>query len=112
MGLYEVTLSMSLLGFGIGTILANFYMCGIVVKNSFKHTREECESMLLFVFRDLWKKCGDSNFQIFSHNYQFHHRRLESLVHLNVFLLYTILSTTFFDLKDAILFFTWSPFFV
>ena len=28
MGLYEVPLSMSLLGFGMGTMLANFYMCG------------------------------------------------------------------------------------
>ena len=27
MGLYEVPLSMSLLGFGMGTMLANFYMC-------------------------------------------------------------------------------------
>ena len=29
MGLYEVPLSMSLLGFGMGTMLANFHMCGI-----------------------------------------------------------------------------------
>ena len=29
MGLYEVPLSVSLLGFGIGTMLANFYMCGL-----------------------------------------------------------------------------------
>ena len=29
MGLYEVHLSMSLLGFGMGTMLANFHMCGI-----------------------------------------------------------------------------------
>ena len=29
MGLYEVPLS--LLGFGMGTILANFHMCGIMV---------------------------------------------------------------------------------
>ena len=28
LGLYEVPLLMSLLGFGIGTILANFHMCG------------------------------------------------------------------------------------
>ena len=28
MGLYEVSLSMSLLGLGIGTMLANFHMCG------------------------------------------------------------------------------------
>ena len=31
MGLYEVPLSMSLLGFGMGTMLANFHMCGIIV---------------------------------------------------------------------------------
>ena len=31
MGLYEVTLSVSLLGFGIGTKLANFHMCGIML---------------------------------------------------------------------------------
>ena len=31
MGLYEVPLSMSLLGFVMGTMLANFYMCGIML---------------------------------------------------------------------------------
>ena len=31
MGLYGVPLSMSLLGFGIGTMLANFHMCGIML---------------------------------------------------------------------------------
>ena len=31
MGLYEVPLSMSLLGFEIGTMLANFHMCGIML---------------------------------------------------------------------------------
>ena len=31
MGLYEVTMSMSLLGFGMGTMLANFHMCGIML---------------------------------------------------------------------------------
>ena len=31
MGLYEVLLSMSLLGFGMGTRLANFHMCGIML---------------------------------------------------------------------------------
>ena len=31
MGLYDVPLSMSLLGFGMGTMLANFYMCGIML---------------------------------------------------------------------------------
>ena len=30
MGLYEVPLSMSLLGFGMGTMLANFHMCSIM----------------------------------------------------------------------------------
>ena len=31
MGLYEVPLSMSLVGFGMGTMLANFHMCGIML---------------------------------------------------------------------------------
>ena len=31
MGLYEVPMSMSLLGFGIGTMLANYHMCGIML---------------------------------------------------------------------------------
>ena len=31
MGLYEVSLSMSFLGFGMGTMLANFHMCGIIL---------------------------------------------------------------------------------
>ena len=31
MGLYEVPLSMSFLGFGMGTMLANFDMCGIML---------------------------------------------------------------------------------
>ena len=31
MGLYEVLLSMSLLGFGKGTMLANFHMCGYML---------------------------------------------------------------------------------
>ena len=30
-GLYEVSLSMYLLDFGIGTMLANFHMCGIML---------------------------------------------------------------------------------
>ena len=30
-GLYEVPLSMSLLGFRMGTMLANFHMCGIML---------------------------------------------------------------------------------
>ena len=47
MGLYEVPLSMSLLGFGMWTMLANFHMCG---KSSFQHAREECESTRAYVF--------------------------------------------------------------
>ena len=31
MGLYEVHLSMSLLGFEMGNMLANFHMCGIML---------------------------------------------------------------------------------
>ena len=31
MGLYEVPLSVSLLGFGMGAMLANFHMCGIML---------------------------------------------------------------------------------
>ena len=31
MGLYEMPLSMSLLGFGMGTLLTNFHMCGIML---------------------------------------------------------------------------------
>ena len=31
MGMYGVPLSMSLLGFGMGTMLANFHMCGIML---------------------------------------------------------------------------------
>ena len=31
MGLYEVPLSVSLLGFGMGTMLANFHMCDIML---------------------------------------------------------------------------------
>ena len=31
MGLYEVPLSMSLLGFGMGTMLVSFHMCGIMM---------------------------------------------------------------------------------
>ena len=45
-GLYEVPLS--LMGFGMGTMLANFHMCG--AKRSFQHAREECESKRAFVF--------------------------------------------------------------
>ena len=31
MGLYEVPMSISLLRFGLGTTLANFHMCGIML---------------------------------------------------------------------------------
>ena len=31
MGMYAVPLSMSLLGFGMGTMLANFHICGIML---------------------------------------------------------------------------------
>ena len=55
-------------------------------------------SQLLFSFRYLWKEWGDSNFQIFSQNCQFHHRRLESLEHFIVLFIYH-----FLDLTDAIL---------
>ena len=48
-----VPLSMSLLGFGMGTMLANFHMCGIMLvltACSFQHAREECESKRAYVF--------------------------------------------------------------
>ena len=48
MGLYEVPLSMSLLGFGMGTMLANFHRC--CIKISFQHAHEECESKRAYVF--------------------------------------------------------------
>ena len=52
MGLYEVPLSVSLLGFGIGDYVSQlpcvrYY---VFVKSSFKHTREECESNRAYVF--------------------------------------------------------------
>ena len=50
MGLYEVPLSMSLLGFGMRTMLANFHVWYYVgAKSSFNHTREECESKMAYV---------------------------------------------------------------
>ena len=50
--MYEVPLSVFLLGFGIGIMLANFHVCGIMffIKSSFKHTHEECESKSDYVF--------------------------------------------------------------
>ena len=51
MGMYEVPLSVSLLGFGIGTVSQLPYVRYYVfVKSSFKHTREECESKRAYVF--------------------------------------------------------------
>ena len=52
MGLYEVPLSMSLLGFGMWTMLANFHDVWyyVVVKSRFQHAREECESKRAYVF--------------------------------------------------------------
>ena len=52
MGLYEVPLSVSLLDFGTWTIVCQlpcvrYY---VFVKNSFKHTRAECESKRAYVF--------------------------------------------------------------
>ena len=44
--------------------------------------------LLLYAFRDLLKERCDSNFQIFSKNYQFHHRRQKSLEHFNVLFIY------------------------
>ena len=52
MGLFEVPLSMSLLGFGMGTMLAKLpYVWDYVgVESSFQHAREECESKRANVF--------------------------------------------------------------
>ena len=74
------------------------------VTGMWQHEREE---VLLIAFRELWKEWGDSNFHIFSQNCQFHHRRLESLVHFNVFLKIIYHSEHYghiLDSKDAILF--------
>ena len=49
--MYEVPLSMSLLGFGMGTMLTNFHICGIMlVEEQFQHACEECESKRAYVF--------------------------------------------------------------
>ena len=52
MGLYEVPLSVFLLGFGIGDYVSQLPCVGyyVFVKSSFKHTREECESKRAYVF--------------------------------------------------------------
>ena len=42
--MYNVLLSMALLGFGVGTMFVNFHMSG------FKHTCEKCESKSACVF--------------------------------------------------------------
>ena len=45
MGLHEVPLAMSLLCFGMGTMLATFYMFGIMlVLRAVQHAREKRES--------------------------------------------------------------------
>ena len=52
MGLYEVTLSMSLLDFGVGEYVSQlpyvWYYVGVT--SSFQHPREECESKRAYVF--------------------------------------------------------------
>ena len=45
-----MSLSMSLLGFGMGTMLANFHMCGIMLESSFQHAREEYEFKSAYVY--------------------------------------------------------------
>ena len=55
--------------------------CNVVANECDDPTPFLVQPLLLYAFRDLWKEWGDSNFQIFSQNCQFHHRRLESLEH-------------------------------
>ena len=50
MGLYEMPLSICLMGLGMRTMLTNFHMRGIMLVSSFQHTREECESKRDYVF--------------------------------------------------------------
>ena len=52
MGLYEVSLSMSLLGFGMGVNVKQlpYVWYYVVVKSSFKHAREECECQRAYAF--------------------------------------------------------------
>ena len=52
MGLYEVPLYMSLLSFGMRTMLANFHMCCImfVSRTVFNMLPEEFESKRAYVF--------------------------------------------------------------
>ena len=51
MSLYEVPSSLSLLGFGIGTMLAMFHIVWyyVGVKSSFQHAREEYEFKRAYV---------------------------------------------------------------
>ena len=54
MCLYQVPLSMSLLRFGMGTMLANIHVWHYVsVKSRFQHAREEYESKSAICFRCL-----------------------------------------------------------
>ena len=51
MDLYDVPLSVSLLGFGLRTMLANFHMGGtVLLLSSLKLAREECKSNRPYVF--------------------------------------------------------------
>ena len=55
MGLYEVPLSMSLLGFGMGDYVSQlpYVWYYVSVKSRFQHAREECNSKRTCVFRCL-----------------------------------------------------------
>ena len=58
MGLYEVPLSISLLGFGMGTLLGNPHMCGIMLVlrtllNMLGRNESMCFICLMFVCQDL-----------------------------------------------------------
>ena len=52
MGLYEVPLSMSLLGFWDGDYVSQlpYVWYYVVVKSGFQYAREECESKRTYVF--------------------------------------------------------------
>ena len=61
MGLYEVPLSMSLLGFGMGTMLANFHMCGMMLlfRTIFNMLMRNASTIRPMCFRCLmFKKSG------------------------------------------------------
>ena len=55
--------------------------------------------LLLFAFQNLWKEWGNSDFQIFTQNCQFHHWRLESLGYFNVLISFWALWSSFWTLK-------------